>query len=146
MQMIDQLKNPVLFKVFSILTALVLFLSIILSSLGALTGIAIQTAASASIVLGTILELLQILIVLQFANKSDGIGRILHRFAYVTLLVMTYSFLSIVGGTFLASFSLSGGDAMILAVIGYTMQASFGICLSLLSYYLLQIDGAWQEL
>ena len=146
MQMIDQLKNPVLFKVFSILTALVLFLSIILSSLGALTGMAIQTAASASIVLGTILELLQILIVLQFANKSDRIGRILHRFAYVTLLVMIYSFLSIVGGTFLASFSLSGGDAMILAVIGYTMQASFGICLSLLSYYLLQIDGAWQEL
>lgn len=140
MQMIGQLKNPVLFKVFSILTTLVLFLSIILSSLGALTGIAIQTAASASIVLGTILELCQILIVLQFAKKSDRIGRILHRFGYMTLLVMIYSFLSIVGGTFLASFSLSGGDAMMLAVIGYTMQASFGICLSLLSYYLLQIE------
>jgi hypothetical protein len=129
-----------LLRIFSILTALVLFLSIILSPLGSITGIAIQTAASASIVLGSILELCQILIVLHLANKQDKIGHVLHRFAYMTMLVMIYSFLSIVGGTFLASFSLSGGDAMILAVVGYVVQASFGICLSILSYYFLQIE------
>lgn len=146
LQVKQHLRNPGLHRLFFLLTGLVLFLSLILSPLGSLAGIGIQTAAASTIVLGSFLELFQILLVIQLANRQERAGQILQRFAYATLLVMIYSFLSIVGGTFLASFSLSGGDAMILATVGYTMQASFGVCLSILSYYSLQIDGAWTEL
>ena len=120
-----------------------LLLSILLSTLGAFTHILIQTVASGAIIVGTILELFQILIVIQLTDRDDKFGWILHRFAYVTLVIMIYSFLSIVGGSFLASFSISGGDIMIIAVIGYVMQASFGICLSSVTYHFTQIEDAW---
>lgn len=141
----EQLKSITMLRIYSILTCLVLCLSILLSISGAAGGILIQTMASTTIVLGTLLELFQILTVIHLTNRKDKVGWILHRFSYVTLLVMILSFLLIVGSTFLSSFSLSGSDIMIIAVIGYVMQASFGVCLSSLSYHFLQIEHVWQE-
>lgn len=143
MNVIERLKSFAVLKLYSFLTALVLTLSVLLSSLGALGNILIQTIVSVAIVLGTLLELFQVLIVIQLANREDRVGWFLRRFAYLTLLVMVFSFLSIVGGTYLSSFFILGGDVMIVAVIGYVMQASFGICLASISYHFLQIEDAW---
>ena len=110
-----------------------------------LGNILIQTAASTTIILGTLLELLQILIIIQLANRENKVGWVLHRFAYVTLAVMILSFLSMVGSTFLSSFFIFGRDVMIIAVIGYTIQACFGICLAAITYHFLQIEDAWYE-
>ena len=143
MWVIEHLKSFKVLRIYSLLTLVMLLLSILLSTLGAFTHILIQTVASGAIIVGTILELFQILIVIQLTDRDDKFGWILHRFAYVTLVIMIYSFLSIVGGSFLASFSISGGDIMIIAVIGYVMQASFGICLSSVTYHFTQIEDAW---
>ena len=143
MHVIEQLKSYRVLRVYSSLTALILSLSILLSQVGAMGIFLIQSIASATIVLGTILELFQVLIVIQLTNREDKVGWVLHRFAYVTLVVMVLSFLSIVGATFLSSFFIFGGDIMIIAVIWYVMQASFGICLSSVSYHFLQIEDIW---
>jgi hypothetical protein len=140
---IEQLKSYTVLRVYSLLTSLILSLSILLSLVGTIGNILIQTIASVTIILGTILELFQILIIIQLTNRDDKVGWILHRFAYVTLLAMMLSFLSMVGGTFLSSFFIFGGEIMIIAVIGYVMQASFGICLSSIAYHFLQIEDVW---
>ena len=143
MHVIEQLKSYRVLRVYSSLTALILSLSILLSQVGATGIFFFQSIASATIVLGTILELFQVLIVIQSTNREDKVGWVLHRFAYVTLVVMILSFLSIVGATFLSSFFIFGRDIMIIAVISYVMQASFGICLSSVSYHLLRIEDVW---
>jgi hypothetical protein len=145
MQVMEQLKNPTVLRTYSFLTTLTLSLSILLSLVGDLGIILVQSIASATIILGTILQLFQILILLQFVDRQNRVGWVLHRFAYVTLLVMILSFLSIVGGTYLSSFFIFGGDIMIIAVIGYVMQASFGICLSSIAYHFLQIEDVWRK-
>ena len=145
MQVYQQLKNPRFLRIYSFLTSLVLSLSILLSILGVISGILIQTIASIAIVLGTLLELFQILIIMQLANRTDKVGWILHRFSYVTLLVMILSFLSVVGGAYISSFLFLGRDVMIIAVIGYTMQASFGICLSSVTYHFSLMKEAWRD-
>ena len=145
MQVYQQLKNPRFLRIYSFLTSLVLSLSILLSILGVISGILIQTIASIAIVLGTLLELFQILIDIQLVNRTDKVGWVLHRFSYVTLLVMILSFLSVVGGTYVSSFLFLGRDVMIIAVIGYIMQASFGICLSSVTYHFVLIKEAWRD-
>ena len=145
MQVYQQLKNPRFLRIYSFLTSLVLSLSILLSILGVISGILIQTIASIAIVLGTLLELFQILVVIQLVNRTDKVGWILHRFSYVTLLVMILSFLSVVGGAYISSFLFLGRDVMIIAVIGYTMQASFGICLSSVTYHFSLMKEAWRD-
>ena len=145
MQVSKQLKNPTFLRIYSFLTSLVLSLSILLSILGVIGGILIQTIASIAIVLGTLLELFQILIDIQLVNRTDKVGWVLHRFSYVTLLVMILSFLSVVGGTYVSSFLFLGRDVMIIAVIGYIMQASFGICLSSVTYHFVLIKEAWRD-
>ena len=145
MQVIEQLKSYTVLRIFSFLTSLMLSLSILLSLSGVMGIILIQAIASITIVVGTILELFQILMVIQLTNRDDKVGWVLHRFAYVTLVVMILSFLLMIGGTFLASFSILGGDVMIIAVIGYVMQASFGICLASISYHFLQDENVWLE-
>ncbi len=142
---IEQLKSLTVLRKYSFLTTLTLSVSILLSLVGALGIIVIQSIASAMIILGTILQLFQILIILQFADRQNKVGWILHRFAYVTLAVMILSFLSMVGGTYLSSFFIFGGDIMIIAVIGFVMQASFGICLSSVAYHFLQIEDVWYK-
>jgi hypothetical protein len=141
----EQLKSRTALRVYSALTALTLTLSILLSQFGIVGSFVVDSLASVTIVLGTLLELFQILLVIQMANRDDMVGRIAHRFAYVTLLVMILSFLSVVAATFLSSFSMGGGNLMVVAVMGYTIQASFGICLSAVSYHVLEIEGAWRK-
>jgi hypothetical protein len=145
MQVMEQLKNPTVLRTYSFLTTLTLSLSILLSLVGDLGITLVQSIASTTIILGTILQLFQILMLLQFADRQNKVGWILHRFAYVTLVVMILSFLSMVGGTYLSSFFIFGGDIMIIAVIGYVMQASFGICLSSIAYHFLQIEDVWRK-
>ena len=142
---IEWLRSMTSIRILSFLTAFMLSLSILFSLIGAIGNILIQTLASIAIVLGTLLELFQILIVIQVTNRNDKVGWILHRFAYVTLFVMILSFLSIFGGSYLSSFFIFGKDIMIIAVIGYVMQASFGICLSAVTYHFLQVEQVWQE-
>ncbi|MBD3157297.1 MAG: hypothetical protein GF309_00785 [Candidatus Lokiarchaeota archaeon] len=143
MRVIEQFKRPIMFRIYSFLTSLILSLSVLLSMFGALGYFLIQQLASATIVLGTTFELIQILMILQLVNRDDKAGWIIHRFAYVTLLVIILSFLSIIGGMFLSSFFIFGADVMIIPVIGYTVQASFGISLSSVSYHFLQLDAPW---
>jgi len=145
MHVIEQLKSYTALRAYTFLTSLILSLSILLSLVGVLGNISIQAAASTNIILGTLLELFQILIILQLVNRENEVGWVLHRFAYVTLAVMILSFLSMVGSTFLSSFFIFGRDVMIIAVIGYIMQASFGICLSSITYHFLQIEDVWHE-
>jgi hypothetical protein len=142
---IEQLKSFATLRVLSFLTCLVLCLSLLFSVFGELGGLLIQTMASATIVLGVMFELAQVLAVVHLADRKDKVGWILHRLSYVTLVVMILSFLLIVAGTFISSFSTSGGDVMIIAVTGYVVQASFGICLSSLSYHFLRIADVWRE-
>ena len=143
--MIDQLKSYSFLRIFSFLTSLLLSLSLLLTLFAVVGNILIQTMASVTIILGTLFELFQILVVIQLANRDDKVGWILHRFAYVTLVVMILSFLSIVGGSYASSFFIFGRDVMIIAVIGYVMQASFGICLSSVTYHFLLIDDVWHK-
>ena len=145
MQVYQQLKNPTFLRIYSFLTSLVLSLSILLSILGAIGGILIQTIASIIIVLGSLLEIFQILLVIQLVDRTDRVGWVLHRFSYVTLLVMILSFLSVVAGNYVSSFLFLGRDIMIIAVIGYTMQASFGICLSSVTYHFSLMKEAWRD-
>ncbi|TFG13137.1 hypothetical protein EU537_07450 [Candidatus Thorarchaeota archaeon] len=105
----------------------------------------IQSVASAAIVLGSLLDLFQVLLAIQVTNRDDRLGWFLHRFAYVTLLVMIFSFLSVIGATFLSSFSFAGGNLMVITVMGYTMETSFGICFSAVTYHFLKIEDAWRE-
>ena len=142
--MIEQLKSFTVLRTFSFLTCLVLCLSILFSVFGVTGGILTQTLASTTIVLGTFLELSLVLAVIHLADRNDKVGWVLHRFSYVTLEVMILSFVLIVAGTFLSSFSVSGGDVMTVAVIGYAVHASFGICLSSVSYHFLGIEGVWR--
>jgi hypothetical protein len=145
LQVIEKLKSRPLFRKYSILTTFTLYMSILLSIFGLISVIWIQPIASLTIILGTLLLLFQILIILQSVNRKNKVGWILHRFAYVTLLIMIVSFLSIVGCTYLASLSLFGGNIMTISIMGYVMQASFGICLASITCHFLQIDDAWQE-
>ncbi len=142
MQAIEHLTSRTVLRIYSFLTSLILTLSILLSQFGTMGSFLIQSTASATIVVGTLLMLFQILLAIQLADRNDNVGWVLHLFAYVTLLVMIFSFLSVVGATFLSSFSVVGGNLMVIAVIGYTMQASFGICLSAVCYHFLQIEEA----
>ena len=143
MQVLDRLRNRTALRVFSLLTCLVLCLSLVFSILGSLTGILIQTLASATITIGVLLELHQILTVVYLTDRANRVGWVLHRFSYAALLTIVLSFLLIAGGRFLSSFSISGGNLMIVAVIAYVVQASFGISLSVMSYHLLQEEAAW---
>ncbi len=131
-------------RIFSFQTCLVLCLSILFSLLGSLAGILIQTIASALIVLGVLFELLQVLMVIQMADREGRIGWVLHRFSYATLLTMVLSFVMIVVTRFLSSFSISSVNLMIIAVMAYTVQASFGIFLSVMSYHFLVEGDAWR--
>jgi hypothetical protein len=142
---LEHLKNFKTLRIYSFLTSLILALSIFLSQFGALGNVLIQSIASITIILGTILELFHILILIQLTNRDDKVGWVLHRFAYGTLGVMIFSFLSIVGSTFLSTFFIFGRDVMIVAVIGYVVQASFGVCLSSVSYHFATIEDAWQN-
>lgn len=143
MQVLEKLKNQTFLRKYSILTTFTLFMSVLLSMFGSMGIIWIQPIAALTIILGTLFLVFQILIILQFANRKNKVGWVLHRFAYVTLLVMIFSFLSIVGGTYLSSFGLFGGDIMIISIMGYVMQASFGICISSITYHFLQIDNVF---
>ena len=145
MHVIEQLKSRSVLRTNSFLTSLILALSILLFQFGIMGSLLIQSTASATIVVGTLLELFQSLLVIQLADRDDKVGWLLHWFAYATLLVMILSFLSVVGATFLSSFSLVGGNLMVIAVIGYTMQASFGICLSAVTYGFLKIEDTWRK-
>ncbi|MBS3794982.1 MAG: hypothetical protein KGY80_08795 [Candidatus Thorarchaeota archaeon] len=142
---LEHLKNFKTLRIYSFLTSLILALSIFLSQFGVLGNVLIQSIASITIILGTILELIHILILIQLTNRDDKVGWVLHRFAYGTLGIMIFSFLSIVSSTFLSTFFIFGRDVMIVAVIGYVMQASFGVCLSSISYHFATIEDAWQN-
>lgn len=143
MNIIKQFKSFAFVRIHSILTSFVLSLCILFSILGVI-GVALADAiASIIIVLGIFLQLFQVLIVLQLVNRKSDVGWVLHRLAYVTLLIMILSFLSIVGGTYLTSFFLFGKDVMGIVLIGYIVQISFGICFSSLSYHFLQIENVW---
>ncbi|MFO7835203.1 MAG: hypothetical protein R6V83_00990 [Candidatus Thorarchaeota archaeon] len=145
MCIVEYLKNFKALRIYSFLTSLLLTLSVFLFQVGALGNLLIQSMASITIILGTILELFHILILIQLTNRNDKVGWVLHRFAYGTLGVMIFSFLSIVGSTFLSTFFIFGRDVMIVAVIGYVVQASFGVCLSSVCYHFVSIEGAWQN-
>jgi hypothetical protein len=140
----DKMRSHVILRIFSFLTCLVLCLSLLFIILGSFGDILIQTVGSATIVLGSVLELLQIVLAIHLTDRRDRIGWVLHRFSYATLLVMIISFLLVTGGRFLSSFSISGGNLMLIPVIAYVAQASFGIHLSVMSYHFLQEEGAWR--
>ena len=145
-QTIEQLRSRTTLRILSFITCLVLCLSISFSVLGSLTGLLIQTLASATLAIGTLLQLVQILVVIGLVDRGDRVGWVLHRFSYATLLAMILSFLLIVGARFLSSFSLSGGSLMLIAVTAYVLQASFGVCLATISYHFLKGTEAWREL
>lgn len=146
MQVIELLRSRTTLRMFSFLTCLVLCLSLLFSILGSLSGILIQAVASAAIVLGVLLEISQVLMVIQLSDREGRVGWVLHRFSYATLLTMILSFLLIVAARFLSSFSISGGNLMTAAVMAYVVQASFGVCLSTITYHLLESEDTWRNL
>ena len=129
------------------MTNAVLSLSIVFGLLGILGNLLFQSIAGFVVVLGVVLLFGQILLVLNNVNKSDRVGWILVRFAYMTMFVMILGMLSITVGTLIASFYLLGGNslqaAILLSSIGLTSLASFGICFSGLCYHTHSIENVW---
>lgn len=141
------LKTKTFSSYYSITTSAILSLSIIFSLFGILGNLLVQNIAGFLIVLGVVLLFGQILLVLNNVNKGDKVGRILFRFAYVTLFVMILGMLSITGGTLIASFYLAGGNSLQAAVlfssIGMTSLTCFGIGLSGICYHTHSIENVW---
>jgi len=147
MEEFRKLRSTQVLKLYTIITGLVLGTSILTNILG-ITGIlAVQTIAAYSIIIGTLLIFGQILLVLNSVDKSSKLGWIMIRLAYVSLFVMCLAFFSIAGGTFISSFYLFGGNSimagMLFSSVGFTMLASFGICLSGMSYHTLSLENVW---
>ncbi|MBE0526159.1 hypothetical protein E4H12_12330 [Candidatus Thorarchaeota archaeon] len=141
------LKTKTFSRYYSIMTNAVLSLSIVFGLLGILGNLLFQSIAGFVVVLGVVLLFGQILLVLNNVNKSDRVGWILVRFAYMTMFVMILGMLSITVGTLIASFYLLGGNslqaAILLSSIGLTSLASFGICFSGLCYHTHSIENVW---
>ncbi len=137
-------------KLYSIITGLILSTSILANMLGITGQLAIQTIAAFSTILGLLLLFGQILIVLNLVDKNVNVGWILVRLAYVALFVMGLGLLSIAASTFISSFYLFGGNSILagqlFSSVGFTMLASFGICLSALSYHTFSLEKVWVEL
>lgn len=141
------LKTKTFSRYYSIMTNAVLSLNIIFSLLGILGNLLFQSITGFLVVLGVGLLFGQILLVLNNINKSDRVGWILVRFAYMTMFVMILGMLSITVGTLIASFYLLGGNSLQAAIlfssIGLTSFASFGICFSGLCYHSRSIEDVW---
>jgi hypothetical protein len=141
------LKTKTFSKYYSITTNAVLSLSIVFNLLGILGDLLIQNIAGCLIVLGVVLLVGQILLVFNHANRSEKVGWILIRLAYVTMFVMILGMLAITGGTLIASFYLVGGNSLqanlMFSSIGMTSLASFGICLSGICYHTHSMENVW---
>ena len=141
------LKTKTFSRYYSIMTNAVLSLNIIFSLLGILGNLLFQSITGFLVVLGVGLLFGQILLVLNNVNKSNKVGWILIRLAYVTMFVMILGMLSIIGGPLIASFYLLGGNSIqanvLLSSIGMTSWACFGICLSGICYHTHSIEDVW---
>ena len=148
MESIRRLGSRRIIKTYSIFTGLVLGIGIVTNMLGIADLPAVQPIAAFSIIIGTLLLFGQILLVLNSVDKSSKLGWIMIRFAYVSLFVMCLAFVSIAGGTFISSFYLFGENSILagqlFSSVGFTMLASFGICLSAMSYHTLSLEVVWK--
>ncbi|TFH09564.1 MAG: hypothetical protein E4H14_04195 [Candidatus Thorarchaeota archaeon] len=141
------LKTKTFSRYYSITTNVVLSLSIVFGLLGILGNVLFQSIAGFLVVLGVGLLFGQILLVLNNVNKSDRVGWILVRFAYMTMFVMILVMLLITVGTLIASFYLLGGNSLQAAIlfssIGMTSFCCIGIGFSGLCYHTHSIENVW---
>ncbi|MDF1540389.1 MAG: hypothetical protein P1Q69_15950, partial [Candidatus Thorarchaeota archaeon] len=97
-----------------------------------------------------VLLLGQIVLALNFVNKENETGWILHRLSYVTLFVVLLALVLIAGSGYLASFYIYGAGSLvagaIISSICLSMVACFGSCLSSICYHTLKIKGIWRSL
>ncbi len=141
------LKSKTFSRYYSITTGAILSLSIVFGFLGILRNLLIQSISGFLVVFGVVLLVGQILLVLNFVNRSNKNGWYLIRLAYVTMFVMMLGMLSITGGQLIASFYILGGNSLqanvLFSSIGMTSLACFGICLSGICYHTHSIEDVW---
>ncbi len=141
------LKTKTFSRYYSITTGAILSLSIVFGFLGILGNLLIQSISGFLVVFGVVLLVGQILLVLNFVNRSNKNGWYLIRLAYVTMFVMMLGMLSITGGQLIASFYILGGNSLqanvLFSSIGMTSLACFGICLSGMCYHTHSIENVW---
>ena len=141
------LKTKTFSRYYSITTGAILSLSIVFGFLGILRNLLIQSISGFLVVFGVVLLVGQILLVLNFVNRSNKNGWYLIRLAYVTMFVMMLGMLSITGGQLIASFYILGGNSLqanvLFSSIGMTSLACFGICLSGICYHTHSIEDVW---
>lgn len=141
------LKTKTFSRYYSITTGAILSLSIVFGFLGILGNLLIQSISGFLVVFGVVLLVGQILLVLNFVNRSNKNGWYLIRLAYVTMFVMMLGMLSITGGQLIASFYILGGNSLqanvLFSSIGMTSLACFGICLSGMCCHTHSIENVW---
>ncbi len=141
------LKTKTFSRYYSITTSAILSLSIVFGFLGILGNLLIQSISGFLVVFSVVLLVGQILLVLNFVNRSNKNGWYLIRLAYVTMFVMMLGMLSITGGQLIASFYILGGNSLqanvLFSSIGMTSLACFGICLSGMCYHTHSIENVW---
>ena len=141
------LKTKTFSRYYSITTGAILSLSIVFGFLGILGNLLIQSIYGFLVVFSVVLLVGQILLVLNFVNRSNKNGWYLIRLAYVTMFVMMLGMLSITGGQLIASFYILGGNSLqanlLFSSIGMTSLACFGICLSGICYHTHSIEDVW---
>lgn len=145
MGVLDFLRRQRFVKTYLLTTIVLLTLTLIVNFFGFVGNSGIKTQAGALNIVGIPLIMGTILLTLSFTNRNIRLGRILIRFSYVTLAVVTLC-LSLIGLTsFISSFLAGFGTALAqqMSATAFFSQMTLSVTLATLSYYTLPIESVW---
>ncbi|TFG11617.1 hypothetical protein EU537_11925 [Candidatus Thorarchaeota archaeon] len=133
---------------YALVTFLILVISIISSLLGAMGNVVFQVITSISVVFALVFLFGQLILVIMYVDKETEIGWILHRMAYAVLFLLMLSALLMSLTTYLFAFYVLGEYSLqanaLMPSITLTIALSFGMCLSSVSYYSIQLQDIWK--
>lgn len=137
------LRHLAFVRLYILLTAIILVLTLVFNLFGFSGNLIIKSIAGVLILVGIPLLIGQIFLIMSVTNKENKIGWILIRSSYIAIFVACLGLLLITMGTFVSSLTFSASIGQLLSTVGLTISISFGIFLSILSYYTLSIESAW---
>jgi hypothetical protein len=139
---LDFLKTRSFLKGYFLITLLILISTLVFNLLGMGGDGLLQTIAGLVTILSFALIMGAIFLTLAIVDRTDGLGRVVLRLCYATLIVLCIGLLCIMGSTF--AFAMTpGGDNLLLVMIGLNASVLSGSFLSLIAYWTLSVDGAW---
>ncbi len=135
---------------YAIISSLVFSLTILFLLLSSSGNLLIQSITAFLVLLGLFLVIGETFMIISIADKSNPIGKVLHRLAYSILITILIAYLGITFTTYASSFFLFGEASIyasiLISSILITIYSTLGVCLTSLSYQSLDIEDVWRIL